>query len=169
MAEMQINRVGKISSINYDNGTARVTYDDQDGNTTPEIPFLAWEYWMPKIGDQVLVTHRQNGAASAVILGPFWYDGNRPQTSGEGIYRKEYANVQGKAGETYNAKTDTFTITAGGCVLTMTGGKLTISAPSGVTIDTPTVTVTGDVVAAGVSLDNHTHPGCMGGKTGKPG
>jgi hypothetical protein len=162
MAEMMINRVGKISSINYKDGTARVTYDDQDGNTTPEIPFMASEYLMPKIGDPVLVMHRQNGGASALILGRFWHDDNRPETYGEGIYRKEFANEQGVAGMTYEAKTDTLTIQAGGCTLKMTGGKLTITAPSG-------VVASGDVVASGVSLKSHTHPGCQGGSTGAPG
>lgn len=40
--------------------------------------------------------------------------------------------------------------------------------PTGVTIDTPTVTVTGDVIASGVSLVHHTHPGDSGGTTGQP-
>lgn len=155
MAETQLLRVGKISSINYPDGTARVTYEDRDGSTTPELPFLAWEYWMPKIGDQVLVAHLPNGQARAVILGPFWYDGNRPEISGEGIYRKDYANTQGVAGETYDAKTDVFTIQAGGCTLQMSGGRVTITAPAG-------VHVSGDVVAGSISLQNHTHSGVHG-------
>ena len=47
-------------------------------------------------------------------------------------------------------------------------GSISIKAPTGVTIDTPTVTVTGDVIASGVSLVHHTHPGDSGGTTGQP-
>ena len=42
MPNIQVLRVGKISSINYPNGTARVTYEDRDGATTGELPFIAW-------------------------------------------------------------------------------------------------------------------------------
>lgn len=46
-------------------------------------------------------------------------------------------------------------------------GSVTITAPAGVTIN-GTVTVTGDVVAGGISLMHHTHPGDSGGTTGAP-
>ena len=101
-------RIGKISSLNYQNGTARVTYPDRGGDTTPEIPFLAWEYWMPKEEDQVLVAHLPNGPAAAIILGPFWYNGNRPLEGFQGLYRKEYAREPGKAGERYDASTEDY-------------------------------------------------------------
>lgn len=51
MPNIQVLRVGKISSINYHNSTARVIYEDRDGATTGELPFLAWEYWMPRVAD----------------------------------------------------------------------------------------------------------------------
>ena len=101
-------RIGKISSINYQNGTARVTYPDRGGDTTPEIPFLAFEYWMPKEEDQVLVAHLPNGPASGGILGTFWHNGNRPLEGFQGLYRKEYAREPGKAGERYDAGTEDY-------------------------------------------------------------
>ena len=69
MADSNILRIGKISSINYPEGTARISYEDKDSSTTSELPFLAWEYWMPKIGDQVLVGHLSNGSCAGVIIG----------------------------------------------------------------------------------------------------
>ena len=101
-------RIGKISSINYEKGTARVTYPDRGGSTTPEIPFPSWFYWMPKPEDQVLVAHLQNGPASAVILCPFWNDSLRPTEGFEGLYKQEYAREQGKAGERYDATTEDY-------------------------------------------------------------
>ena len=175
--KQQLLRVGKISSINYENGTARVTYEDKDGGTTPEIPFLAWEYWMPKIEDQVLVGHLSNGSSRAVILGPFWYDGHRPHQGREGLYRKEYTNQIGKDGAEYDAKAASYTIKAGGCTITLQGGAATITAPNGIraladvtaagnlTVE-GAATVTGDVIGGGISLDKHTHTGVHGETSG---
>lgn len=49
-------------------------------------------------------------------------------------------------------------------------GTIHIQATAGVTIDAPTVEVTGDVVADGISLRQHTHGGVEagGGSTGAP-
>lgn len=47
--------------------------------------------------------------------------------------------------------------------------SIVITASAGVTVNAPTVTVpSGDVIASGVSLVNHTHPGDSGGNTGPP-
>ncbi|MFR4148362.1 MAG: phage baseplate assembly protein V, partial [Sutterella wadsworthensis] len=46
-------------------------------------------------------------------------------------------------------------------------GGLAISGGSGASVD-GSLTTTGDVVAAGISLDTHTHPGDSGGTTGTP-
>lgn len=47
--------------------------------------------------------------------------------------------------------------------------KITITAAGGVTVNAPTVTVPeGDVIASGISLVHHKHPGCQGGSTGEP-
>lgn len=105
MADIQVLRIGKISSVNYKNGTARVTYEDRDGSTTNELPFLAWTYWMPKIADRVLVGHLSNGSASAVILGPVWNEDHRPADFGADLYRQEMSGTPGKAMDTYSDKT----------------------------------------------------------------
>lgn len=101
----QVLRIGKVSSINYANGTARVTYEDRGGNTTGELPFLAWTYWMPKIEDRVLVGALSNGSTSAVILGPVWYEGHRPAASGAGLYRQEMGSAPGEAFDSYSKET----------------------------------------------------------------
>ena len=59
--------------------------------------------------------------------------------------------------------TDTWTLQVGGCTITVDkSGSISITAPTGISIDAPTVTVTGDVIARGVSLDDHTHTGVHG-------
>ncbi len=165
--DKQLLRVGRISSFNYPDGTARVTYGDKDGETTPELPFLAWEYWMPKIGDQVLVGHLSNGTSRAVILGPIWYEGHRPYNGREGLYRQEYTNTIGGDAAEYDGKTAALTIKAGGCTIVLKDGQVSVEAPAGVTVST-TVTAATEVTAAGISLTKHTHTGDSGGSTSPP-
>lgn len=88
-------RVGKISSINYEEGTARVLYTDRDNSVTRELPFLSSEYNMPKVGDQVLVVHISSGEEAGVIIGKFWSKNNKP--SKKVTYQKEFGDKQGEA------------------------------------------------------------------------
>lgn len=162
MPNIQVLRVGKISSINYQNGTARVTYEDRDGATTGELPFIAWEYWMPRVADTVLVGHLTNGTASAVILGPFWHQNHRPAEGAAGLYRKEYGTEDGQAYERYDAAIDNGVLKLGGCTIEIGGGKISINAPGGISVN-------GDVVAGGISLQSHTHTSALAGsQSSKP-
>ena len=179
-------RIGKISSIDYPNGTARVTFEDKNDSTTAKFSFLAWQYWMPKVGDQVLTAHLSNGSCSAFILGPVWHDGHRPPEGQEELYRKDYNRKYWDAYQRYDHKaqeysevitgtydivpTKDYTLTVNGTtvVTVRADGSIAITAPAGITIDAPFVTVTGDVIASGVSLVHHTHPGDSGGTTGQP-
>ena len=58
MAERLI-RMGKVSSIDYENGMISVTYPDLDNSTTDNFPVfsLTDEYKMPGIGQEVLILH----------------------------------------------------------------------------------------------------------------
>ena len=60
-------RLGKISSINYTAGKARVVYEDRDDSVTSELPFLALQYNIPKVDDLVVVACFSNGTVSGVI------------------------------------------------------------------------------------------------------
>ena len=109
-------RIGKISSINYPNGTARITYEDKDDSTTSEMPFLVLgrQYWHPEVGEQVLVAHLSNGTCAAVILGTVWHDGHRPIEGFEGLDRRDYCNTPGKAVERYDEKSEDYTLRIAG-------------------------------------------------------
>lgn len=132
--EKQYLRIGKVSSINYPKGTARVTYEDKGKSTTTEFSFLAWEYWMPKEGDQVVVAHLSNGTSRAIILGPVWHDDHRPPEGFEGLYRKDFNREYGKAYERYDHKAGVYTLKIGAVTVT-------IDAKGSVTIEADTVTV----------------------------
>lgn len=181
MAEKCNLRIGKISAIDYPKGTAKVTYEDKGDSTTAFFSFLAWQYWMPNIGDQVMVAHLSNGTCAATILGPVWHDGHRPPEGYKGLYRKDFCRDYGKAFERYDGNTGVYSIQIGAVTVSLSAdGSIQIKAPAGITITAPETAitgnvavageaaVTGDVVAGGISLDTHTHPGDSGGVTGAP-
>ncbi|KAF5061111.1 hypothetical protein DSECCO2_318750 [anaerobic digester metagenome] len=89
--------MGRISSVNYEGGTAQVVYMDKDKAVTAELPLFSFEYCMPELEDMVLVCHLPNGAAAGVILGRFWSLKNVPAESGRGLYRKDMSREAGKA------------------------------------------------------------------------
>jgi hypothetical protein len=111
MADATI-RLGKISSINYTAGKARVVYEDRDQSVTSELPFLAWQYHMPKVNDLVVVACFSNGTVSGVILGPIFGVANTPHNGGEGIFRQEMSNTKNQAVITYSEKTKKLIIRA---------------------------------------------------------
>ena len=141
-------RLGKISSIDYAKGMARVVYHEKDDDVTRLIPLLSHEYKMPPVGSQVLVVHLSNGTEAGVVLGRPWSEKNKPPEGSKGLYRKDLARSPGEAMIRYKDGT-----------MTIKTAKLVIDG---------TVTVSGDVTAGGVSLDNHTHTDSMGGGTSGP-
>ena len=99
-------RVGKISSLNYENGTARVVYTDRDNCVTAELPFLAEfnESYMPEVDDFVWVLHMSEGSSvKGLILGRFWNKNNTPPDGvKQGLCRKDFSRKQGKCYTQYD-------------------------------------------------------------------
>ncbi len=146
---MDTLRLGKISTINYKDGTARVLYTDRDNAVTAELPLLSFEYRMPAVDDLVLVCHLPNGSAAGIILGPVWNDNNRPAEGKEGLYRKDLDKTAGK------------------CFLRYDGSELQIVAPK--------LTLVGaashdwdELLARIDRLERHTHTDSLGGGTSTP-
>lgn len=135
-------RIGKISKIDYPKGIANITYEDLNDSTTAMFSFLAWQYWMPKVGDQVLVAHFSNGTCAAVILGPVWHDGHRPPEGYEGLYRKDFNREYWKAYERYDHNPKIYSLHIGSVVVT-------IKASGEVIVDADTVTINADTIING--------------------
>lgn len=98
MAERLI-RLGKVSTVDYENGMISVTYPDLDDSTTDSFPVfsLTDEYKMPGIGQEVLVLHLSNGQSAGVVMGRYWNKGNKPPINGKGVFRKELGESFGEA------------------------------------------------------------------------
>lgn len=105
-------RLGKISSINYKAGKARVVYEDRDDSVTSELPFLALQYNIPKVDDLVVVACFSNGTVSGVILGPVYNSANTPHEGGAGIFRQEMSNNVNEAVMSYSEKKQTMILRA---------------------------------------------------------
>lgn len=92
MANLDLIRIGYVSAVNYEKGTAKVIYRDRDNAVSPDMPFLSNEYNMPEIDDQVIVLVLPNGSTSGVILGKPFHDKNRPEEGRKGIWRKDFGD-----------------------------------------------------------------------------
>ena len=82
-------RLGKISSIDYAKGMARVVYHEKDDDVTRLIPLLSHEYKMPPVGSQVLVVHLSNGTEAGVVMGRPWSEKNAPPEVAKSLYTAE--------------------------------------------------------------------------------
>ena len=122
-------RLGKISSIDYAKGMARVVYHEKDDDVTRLIPLLSHEYKMPPVGSQVLV-HLSNGTEAGVVLGRPWSEKNPPPEGGAALYRKDLGQSPGEAMIRYDGST--LTIKCTGAINIEAGGAITIN---GATID----------------------------------
>lgn len=113
-------RIGKVSSVDYDNGMVQVLYTDRDGAITKALPVLTFndEYKMPQVGSYVLVAHLSNGTEAGYILGSYWNEAHAPASSGKGVYRKEYGSKQGAAYTKYEDENATLEIHGDNILLT---------------------------------------------------
>ncbi len=98
--------LGNISSINYDKGCADVTFPGREEDIKTDLPFMASEYKMPKVGDMVVVIFQE---AQGVILGCVYNDDYMPEVSGKEVY---YKKLSDKAYIKYDPATETLEIKA---------------------------------------------------------
>ena len=119
-------RVGSVSSINYEDGTIRVTYPDLDNAVTDDFPVLNFggKYKMPDIGEDVLVLHLSNGMEAGFVLGSYWTDDDPPAHSGAGVFLQEFATVAGTAFALY--KNSTLRIKAPKIILETEAGEVDV-------------------------------------------
>lgn len=114
-------RVGRVSSINYEAGTARIVYSDKSEKGTAELPVFCGfgEYQMPKVDDQVLVLHLSNDSSMGIVMGRFWSERLLPPGSGPELFYKKLSE-EGTA----------FLRQLGGAV-TLCGGEIFLQGSAG--------------------------------------
>jgi len=162
-------RLGTIAAV--DHQAARCTVSS-GGLRIPNLPWLAlragassdWD--PPTVGEQCILLGPSGEPAQGIALIGL-YSRQRPAPSNSAnLRRRTYPDG---AVIDYDHASHTLTATL------PNGGKAQLVAPGGVSIlgdvdITGTVTVSEDVIAAGISLVNHVHGGVQGGpsNTGAP-
>ena len=90
----EIIRVGRVSDVNYQEGTISVYYEDKTSAVTSFMPSLSnGEYNMPSVGQMVVVAHLSNDTTNAVVLGTIWNQGNQPSNSGKDVFVKDLTST----------------------------------------------------------------------------
>lgn len=112
--EKNLFRVGKVSSVDYENGMIQVVYTDKNNAVTAKLPYANFnnEYSMPKIGEQVVVAHLSNGTSRGVVLGGMWNKKNIPEENGKELYRKELSKTPGAAYLRFNNESGEYLVRA---------------------------------------------------------
>ncbi len=141
----QMIRVGVVSSIDYDRGTARVEIKDNDGVITYDLPVLvgatikdkAWS--MPDVEEQVLCCFLPTGHEVGFILGSFYSDGEKGDEPGDrkGEDKRVMEFEDGSYVE-YDRHHHIFRLYAGHeGLIWMYGKKIVIQAEESFTLRTP--------------------------------
>lgn len=95
-------RLGRVSSINIENMSARVIWSDMDDSVSDELPIVtpgcqkSKIYWMPEIDEQVVCLMLPNtsgkGSNDGFIIGSFFNEVDRPVKVGAGIRRIDFGD-----------------------------------------------------------------------------
>lgn len=123
-------RIGKISSVNAVKGTVRVVIEDQQDIVTDELPMLAFEYYMPEVGNLVLCAFLGNGISQGVCLGRYFSDQNPPPVTNPKIYSRDFGDGTSIQ---YNKTSKELSISAAGDLTISVEGNLTISVKGNIT------------------------------------
>jgi len=106
---MDMVRTGKISTINYAEGTASVAYTDRNNEVSPSLPFFSICYEMPKVDELAVVIMLSNSMTKGFIIGIPYSAKKMPAQSGKGIFYKEFSDG---ASILYNPETKTLSANA---------------------------------------------------------
>jgi phage baseplate assembly protein V len=178
--------VGVIAAL--DEAAARVRVN-ADGMLTDWLPFTASRagpgvrVWAaPEVGEQVVLVSPYGDPAQAVVLGSVYQDAYGAPASNKFAARTEFADGASiqydRAGHLYEIDVPAggvITLRIGRTTLVMRDGSTTLTTPE-LVVDSPkstftgpvsvagNITVTGgDVIADGIGLKTHKHPGVQTG------
>ena len=181
-------KIGEVSSVDYKNGTARVVFDDDDSLVSNDLQVLQKntfqnkDYSMPDVGEDVICLFLPSGREEGFILGSV-YAGEitPPESSGNKrtvVFSDNTKVSYDRQAHQLSVTIGNTSITADGSSVNVKGSVATLEAPTiklkgNVEIDGPvttssTITASGDVVGAGVSLQTHTHTGNLNSPTSAP-
>ncbi|WP_196590600.1 phage baseplate assembly protein V [Pectinatus frisingensis] len=91
---------GVVSSVNAENGSVRVTFEDADNNVSAELPILNRgsggnkDYWLPDVGEQVVCIFETNdkNMSSGWVIGSYFSDQAKPPVQDKDIHRFTFSD-----------------------------------------------------------------------------
>lgn len=91
-------RYGRISSVNPENMTARVLFDDQDDMVTDELPVIVRnskdnrDYALPDVGEYVVCLFLDNDRSAGFVVGAVYSSNNMPMHNNADIRAVDFAD-----------------------------------------------------------------------------
>lgn len=88
----------KVSEVNAEDMTARVTYEDRDGFVSRPMRILCqgsgtnYHYWLPDVGEQVVVAEFDEGNGEGCIIGSFYSHAVPPENKNGNIRKIKFSN-----------------------------------------------------------------------------
>lgn len=172
-------KIGEVSVIYPEKGTARVVFDDDDSIVSAELKVLQKntfknsDYSMPDIGEDVICIFLPCASEDGFILGSFYAGEITPPESDGNRRTVKFAD---DTTVTYDRKKHALDVkmNSGTCKVKCPSitldGNVSITGSLNVAGATTTAGITdsADVVASGKSLVNHTHTGNAGAPTSPP-
>lgn len=174
-----IIKIGEVSVIYPDKGTARVVFDDDDSMVSAELKvlhkntFKNGDYSMPDIGEDVVCLFLPCAPEDGFIIGSFYAgEVKPPETDGN----RRTVKFSDDTTVTYDRAAHALKVTMGSgtcnvkCPSITLDGNVNITGTLKVSGATTTAGITDsvDVVASGKSLVNHKHTGNAGAPTSPP-
>lgn len=173
----QLIRIGIVSSVNPQNCTAKVLFEDQDEAVSYDLFVINHntqdnqDYWLPDVNEAVLCLFLPIGIETGFIIGSYYSDVDKPANTNPNV-----RSVRFKDGTViqYNRETHKLTVDCVGDI-EATCKKASITAETKVIVTAPQVEINGDlkvngtveasgviksdtdVQAGGISGKNHTH------------
>ena len=80
----QFIRTGKVTSVNPQNCTVRVTFEDRDESVSPDLQVVMKNtlnkkyYWMPEVDEIALCLFLPNGEETGYVIGTVYSDVDKP-------------------------------------------------------------------------------------------
>ena len=99
-------RIGRVSSVNYVEGSIDVVFPDEEDTVYQDCALLSEQYRMPKANEMVTVIFQTNsqGADQGYVIGIPFSAENLPEEYGKEVYFKRFSP---KAYEYYDPDTET--------------------------------------------------------------
>lgn len=156
-------KIGNVTAVDEKKCKVRVKFDESD-LISAWIPVIVKgslknkDYWIPSVNEHVVVVYTEQKVGA--VIGAIYSEADTTPIMDK---NKRHMLFEDGTFLEYDFKEKKVTIDCKGEIKITTANKITIDCASAININAAeNVNVTGDVIADGISLKNHTHPETQG-------